>query len=410
MSKRPARKSKPAFTPSFIPKAPSAKVKAYSVPNYGSYPDTVVFEGSDPHGTRAQVWDRDTNTSKTLALAAPGAYVEDINWQGMKDRYVSGIGSQIAYGQVAASRALDAHNMTIDPRNPGTGCSLDGVKIDCNKLFREAGNGPNGRISLVFSTTGGRGGVGGDTGALATSFGLAEGQAASTKKYLGRKQVGGGKNDAMTFTYEGFDGADVVVFKDPPRFEDVYANNVTALWGDGTDFKLTGGQQGGRARSQPAWDEPLGKKIAEIAKKNVGENAWETARDRKGRDGKLHKAGTYKCSTFVFDVLKVAGAPAPTSGGKGEWNATAGEWGNPGVDVLGGRWKIVKDGSLKPGDVISNRFTNVGQGAAATGHVAIIGPDLETIGTGMPGGIITSTNWGTGRSTDGIVVRRCTKE
>ena len=96
---------------------------------------------------------------------------------------------------------------------------------------------------MVFSTTGGRGGVGGDTGALATSFGLAEGQAASTKKYLGRKQVGGGKNDAMTFTYEGFDGADVVVFKDTPRFEDIYANDVTAFWGIGAGFGLTGGQQ-----------------------------------------------------------------------------------------------------------------------------------------------------------------------
>ena len=164
-----------------------------------------------------------------------------------------------------------------------------------------------------------------------------------------------------------------------------------------------------RRRRGTQWDEALGKRIAQIAKRNIGETAWETSRERRGRDGKIHKAGTYKCSTFVFDVLKAAGAPAPTSGGGGEWNATAGEWGNPDVDILGGRWKIVKDGSLKPGDVISHRFTNIGAGTGATGHVALIGPDLETIGTGIPGGVITSTNWGTGRDTEGVVVRRCIK-
>ncbi|MGE0101967.1 MAG: hypothetical protein AB7H86_18565 [Blastocatellales bacterium] len=71
------------------------------MPNGGNpplnVPDTVVFEFSDPHGTKAQVWDRNTNTYKYLSLAAPGTYVEDIDWQGLRDRYVSNIGNQIAY-------------------------------------------------------------------------------------------------------------------------------------------------------------------------------------------------------------------------------------------------------------------------------------------------------------------------
>jgi len=129
------------------------QVKAYSVPNYGSYPDTVIFEGSDPHGTRATVWDRNTNTYKTLSLAAPGSYVEDINWQGMKDRFVSNIGSQIAYGQQAASQYLGSYFSNIDPRNPGTGCSLDGVKTQCSEVFKSIRQGSLGHLD-VFSPLG----------------------------------------------------------------------------------------------------------------------------------------------------------------------------------------------------------------------------------------------------------------
>jgi YD repeat-containing protein len=246
------------------PESTIRQVKAYSVPNFGNYPDTLVSEGSDPHGTRAKVWDRNTNTTKTVTLASPGAYVEDINWQGMKDSYVSGIGSQIAFGQYWATVHLDSQYIIVDPRNPGTGCSLNGAKIDCNKLLREAANGPNGRISLNFSTTGGRGGVGGDTGALATSFGLAAGQAASTHKYLGRRQIGGEKNDSLTFTYKGFDGADVVVFKDPPRFVDVYANDVSAFWGIGAGFGLTGGQQDRTDHFPNKWSSYNGRKKEDV--------------------------------------------------------------------------------------------------------------------------------------------------
>jgi hypothetical protein len=133
------------------------QVKAYSVPNGGNppfnYPDVVVFEGSDPHRTRASVWDHDSNTNKTLSLAAPGAYVEDINWQGLKDRFVSNIGSQYSYGQQSASQYLSSYFSMVDPRNPGTGCSLDGVRTQCSEVFKNIKQGALGHLD-VFSPLG----------------------------------------------------------------------------------------------------------------------------------------------------------------------------------------------------------------------------------------------------------------
>lgn len=221
------------------PESAVRQVKAYSVPNYGSYPDTVVFEGSDPHGTRAQVWDRDTNTSKTLALAAPGAYVEDINWQGMKDRYVSGIGSQIAYGQQAASQYLGSYFSNIDPRNPGTGCSLDGVKERCDKVIRAANQGA--LKSIAFSTTGGSGGVGGDTGILAGAFSNAQGS------LKGNRDQACKNNCAI-----GPDG-------EPITPATVYPTNF--FLGFGAGFGLTGEQQGPKPSPGPT---PLQKPVCYI--------------------------------------------------------------------------------------------------------------------------------------------------
>lgn len=209
------------------------QVKAYSVPNGGNpplnVPDTVVFEGSDPHGTRATVWDRNTNTYKTATLAAPGAYIEDINWQGLKDRYVANIGSQVAYGQYAASQYQSSYFSNIDPRNPGTGCSLDGQKVQCDKLFRAANNG--GLKSITFSTTGGSGGVGGDTGALAAAFGLAAGT--STKAAAARNQarIAG---ERVSLTIQG----ETTTWDTPLE----YSNAFDSFWGIGAGFGITGGQ------------------------------------------------------------------------------------------------------------------------------------------------------------------------
>lgn len=129
------------------------QVKAYTKPLGGNVPDTVVFEGSDPHGTRASVWDKNTNTYKTLTLAAPGTYIEDINWQGMRDRYVSNIDNQISYGQYSASQYLSSYFSNINPRNPGMGCSLDGQTVQCGKLFEGIRQGSLGRLDL-FSPLG----------------------------------------------------------------------------------------------------------------------------------------------------------------------------------------------------------------------------------------------------------------
>ena len=132
------------------------QVKTYTATLGGNpvnYPDMVVFEGSDPHRTRTVVWDHDTNTYKTVALAYPGAYVEAIDWQGLKDRYVSHIGSQISYGQYSASQYLANYFSNIDPRNPGTGCSLDNVKVSCRELNSYIRQGALGRLD-IFSPVG----------------------------------------------------------------------------------------------------------------------------------------------------------------------------------------------------------------------------------------------------------------
>lgn len=266
------------------------QVKAYSVPNGGNpplnVPDTVVFEGSDPHGTRATVWDRNTNTYKTATLAAPGAYVEDINWQGLKDRYVANIGSQVAYGQYAASQYQSSYFSNIDPRNPGTGCSLDGQKVQCEKLFRAANNG--GLKSMTFSTTGGSGGVGGDTGALAAAFGLAAGQAVSTRRYHGRKRIDGERVTVRT----GFD--DAQVFDTPPRFEDIYSNNVTAFWQqDRTDYYTDKSHQRQASKDQESHLEFNGCKLSYFD---------EMGREVKSWDAVSGKPGTSKSDQFTYGI------------------------------------------------------------------------------------------------------------
>jgi len=58
-----------------------------------------------------------------------------LDWQGLRDRYVSKIGSQIAYGQLAASHYLSSYFSNIDPRNPGTGCTLDGQKMPVRRRY-----------------------------------------------------------------------------------------------------------------------------------------------------------------------------------------------------------------------------------------------------------------------------------
>ncbi|MGE0104925.1 MAG: hypothetical protein AB7H86_22120 [Blastocatellales bacterium] len=96
--------------------------------------------------------------------------MEDIDWQGLRDRYVSNIGSQIAYGQLAASQYLSSYFSNIDPRNPGMGCTLDGQKMPIQQCFNALRN--CSLKSVVFSTTGGRGGGSAEAAPLAGAFSL----------------------------------------------------------------------------------------------------------------------------------------------------------------------------------------------------------------------------------------------
>ncbi len=219
------------------------QVKAYTVTLGGNpvnYPDMVVFEGSDPHRTRTVVWDHDTNIYKTVALAYPGTYVEDIDWQGLKDRYVSHIGSQISYGQYSASQYLANYFSNIDPRNPGTGCSLDGTKVSCAYLFRAAKSGTLG--SITISTTGGAGGVGGDSGVIMGVLTNARGSIAANKAQAGI-------NQCVHQCGVGPDG-------EPAEIGEVYLTNFFTgnLWQLGSGFLPAQQQQGAPSNNPPCPD------------------------------------------------------------------------------------------------------------------------------------------------------------
>ena len=123
------------------------QVKAYSVPNGGNpplnVPDTLVYEGSDPYNTRATVWDRNTNAPNKIVYMAAGAYVEEIDWASLKTSFVAGSNgnAQKSYGELAASQYISTAFTTVDPRNPGSGCSLDGQKVLCSKLIKAINRG-----------------------------------------------------------------------------------------------------------------------------------------------------------------------------------------------------------------------------------------------------------------------------
>jgi hypothetical protein len=126
------------------------------------------------------------------------------------------------------SHYLSRYFNLSDPRNPGTGCSEDGVKVKCERLFRGLNNGSIGNVTV--STTGGMGGVGGDTGALIGAFSLAAGQATSTT----RNRRIAGERQGLRFGDQAF------VNDTPPRYEEV--NDVNFFFGGG-------GQHGGQVQN-----------------------------------------------------------------------------------------------------------------------------------------------------------------
>jgi RHS repeat-associated protein len=153
----------------------------------------------------------------------------------------------------------------------------------------------------------------------------------------------------------------------------------------------TAGKAGASDTEPQKKKETTADRIAGIAAVNVDSEAWRTSRARSAkRNPRIrYKAKEDKCNLFVYEVLLAAGVRPPTSGAKGKWPARAGEWGNPSVNNLTG-WVIVTDGSVAPGDVISQQIPY----SDASGHVAIIGPDGATYGTGTDDGVISRTDWG----------------
>ena len=72
-----------------------------------------------------------------------------IDWQQVKNQFVSGIVSQLAYAQ-AQSHYPGTRSQLEDPTNPGTGCELDGKSVSCGKLLRQARNGGIDEDSVKF--------------------------------------------------------------------------------------------------------------------------------------------------------------------------------------------------------------------------------------------------------------------
>ena len=160
-----------------------------------------------------------------------------------------------------------------------------------------------------------------------------------------------------------------------------------------------------RVRKQPPPKPKISDLIAATAKKYLGSKNWLT-KSKRGRAG----AGTYKCSLFVHEVLKEAGAPAPTTG-KGKWPLQAGSWANPKLKIAG--WRVLAPGEKwLPGDVLARAEASEG----ATGHVAIVSGEGKVTGT-IGDGTIREGDFGSRwYQSDNpwffqekVVVRRCTK-
>jgi RHS repeat-associated protein len=120
---------------------------------------------------------------------------------------------------------------------------------------------------------------------------------------------------------------------------------------------LPGGQ--GDGQQDP---EKLRQNIVEVAKKHVGETTW--SKD-KAKDN--IPPGGWKCSKFVYDILKEAGIDMGLPKGNwvfgGKYPYSAGDWGDPKTNIPG--WEI--DNKPQPGDVAAYKenYTD------ASGHVGI---------------------------------------
>ncbi len=128
-------------------------MKAYSIKatgtQFNNYPEQIVSEYSDPKGTQARQWDRQTNIYHNVHMSPAGVANENIKWDQVRDRFVGSITAQLSF---AASQAHypGTRSQLEDPNNPGTGCELDGKPVFCGKLIRAARHGELNEDSVKF--------------------------------------------------------------------------------------------------------------------------------------------------------------------------------------------------------------------------------------------------------------------
>ncbi len=136
------------------------------------------------------------------------------------------------------------------------------------------------------------------------------------------------------------------------------------------------------------------KDVAATAAGYTGSRDWSFYKP-KGR----FDQDTNKCNLFVEDVLLENGSNVPDMNGRFSFNgATAGQWGDPNVDIPG--YPVVTN--PKPGDIIAIPFNY----SDATGHVGIVtGSDITTSQSSKTDRV-ESNDWGF-RPGQSPVFRRC---
>jgi len=119
-----------------------------------------------------------------------------------------------------------------------------------------------------------------------------------------------------------------------------------------------------------------------VARRYVGSDAWSFR-----SCNSLVGANTPKCSQFVADAAREAGALVPNIRVRGKYPPLAGDWGDPDLKIPG--WIVVTD--PKPGDIAAepHQYSN------ATGHCGIVVGDRKTASaSSRRRGRIDEADWG----------------
>jgi hypothetical protein len=103
--------------------------------NPPTYPEMIVSEHRDPHGTRLRNWDRNANTFKETHLAGAAVTMDAIDWGSLKTRFVSNIQNQVAYAVSQAHYPGPAGGMKENPNDPAN-VTIDGQKVKFEDFVR----------------------------------------------------------------------------------------------------------------------------------------------------------------------------------------------------------------------------------------------------------------------------------